>query len=95
MSPCDHEEADTRLLLHLVDALKNGCSTCIVRTGDTQIVIIPIGKFHHLLSINPSVRIWVAFGTRKAFTYLHINSIGHLLGEKTFGSASVIELFRL
>ena len=24
MLPCDHEEADTRLLVHLVDALKSG-----------------------------------------------------------------------
>ena len=58
MSPCDHEEADTRLLLHLVDALKNGCSsTCVALTVDAVVVIILIGKFHHLLSINPSIRI--------------------------------------
>jgi hypothetical protein len=30
MSPCDHEEADIRLLVHLVDVLKNRCSTCIM-----------------------------------------------------------------
>ena len=81
MLPCDHEEADTRLLVHLVDALKNGCSTCVVRTVDTDIVVILIGKFYQLLTINPSIRIWVAFGKGKAFTYLHINSICHSLGE--------------
>ena len=69
MLPCDHEEADTRLLVHLVDALKNGCSTCVVHTVDTDI------------TINPSIRIWVAFGKGKAFTYLHINSICHSLGK--------------
>ena len=31
--------------------------------------------------INPSASIWVAFGAGKAFTYLHINSIFHFLGE--------------
>ena len=36
MSSCDHEQADTRLLLHLVDALKNGCSTCVIQTVDTS-----------------------------------------------------------
>ena len=55
MSPYGHEEADTRLLFHLVhvhvDALKNGCSLCIVRTVDNDAVVILIGKFHHLLSI--------------------------------------------
>ena len=84
MSPCDHKQADARLLLHLVhvDALKNGCSTCIVRTIDTDVIVILIGKFHQLLSINPSVRIWVAFGAVKAFTYININSIFYFLREK-------------
>ena len=81
MLPCDHEEADTRLLVHLVDALKNGCSSCVVRTVDTDVVVILVGKFHQLLTINPFVSIWVAFGAGKAFTYFHINSICHSLGE--------------
>ncbi len=68
MLPCDHEEADTRLLVHLIDALKSGCSSCVVRTVDTDVVVILIGKFHQLLTINPSVSIWVAFGAGKAFT---------------------------
>ncbi len=63
MLPCDHEEADTRLLVHLIDTLKSGCSSCVVRTVDTDVVVILIGKFHQLLTINPSVSIWVAFGT--------------------------------
>ena len=83
MSPCDHEEADTRLLVYLGDALKNGCSTCVVRTVDTDVVVILIGNFHHLISINPSVRIWVAFGAGNAFTYFHINYIYHSLGRRS------------
>lgn len=81
MPPCDHEEADTRLLIHLVDALKSGCSTCVVRTVDTDVVVNLIGKFHNLLSTYPSTEIWIAFGAGKAFTYLHINSICHSMGE--------------
>ena len=49
MIPCDHEEAD-RLLVHVIDSLNAGCSTCLVRTVDTDVVIIPVGKFHHLLT---------------------------------------------
>ena len=52
MLPCDHEEADTRLVVHLVDALKNGCRTCLIRTVDTDVVVIIIGKFFHLLTLN-------------------------------------------
>ena len=36
MELCDHEEADTRLLIHLLDALRNGCTNCLVRTVDTH-----------------------------------------------------------
>ena len=48
---------------------------------DTDVVIILVGKFHQLLTINPSASIWVTFGSGKAFTYFHINSICHSLGE--------------
>ena len=32
MEYCDHEEADTRILIHLQDALANGSTTCLVHT---------------------------------------------------------------
>ena len=45
---CDHEEADTRLLVHLQDALREGHKNCMIRTVDTDVLVILIGKFHHL-----------------------------------------------
>ena len=44
MPRCDHEEADTKIVIHLKDALDKGCSTCLVCTVDTHIVIL-IGKY--------------------------------------------------
>ena len=61
-------------LVHLVDALENGCNTCLVRTVDTDVVVIIIGKFHHLLTINPSARIWVAFGEKPSPTWTSMPS---------------------
>ena len=37
MQVLEHEE-DTRMLLHLQNALTNGSSTCLVRTVDTDVV---------------------------------------------------------
>ena len=83
MSQCDYKEADIRFLLHLVDALKNGCSTCVVRTVYRHCMMLLLSSLARFItSINPSVRIWVAFGAAKAFSYLHINSICHSRGEK-------------
>ena len=47
MGPCDHEEADTRLLIHLQDAIQNSCTKCVVRTVDTDVVCLlgQISKF--------------------------------------------------
>ena len=81
MLPCNHEEADTRILIHLLDALEHGSSTCLVRTVDTDVVVILIGKFHALLTQYPAANIWIAFGTGKNYTYLHVNTISHALGK--------------
>ena len=79
---CDHEEVDTRLLIHLQDALQNGCTNCLVHTVDTDVVVILIGKFHHLITLCQVARILVAFGTGKNFTYHHINDICKDLGRE-------------
>ena len=71
MSACDHEEADTRLIVHIVDALNKGQSTFLVRTVDTDVVVILVGKFFHFTTLNSTADIWVAFGTGKNLAYKH------------------------
>ena len=63
MSNCNHEEADTRIIVHLQDAIANGeAGTALIRTVDTDVVVILIGKFFNLQRINQNVQVWVAFG---------------------------------
>ena len=38
--PCSHEEADTRLFLHVADAVKKGYRKLRVRTVDTDVVVV-------------------------------------------------------
>ena len=80
MPLCDYEEADTRIVVHLKDSLENDCESCLVRTVDTDVIIILIGKYHSLCTRYPSADLWVAFGTGKDFVYFHINEICHNLG---------------
>ena len=75
MDTCDHEEADTRLLVHIVDAIQKGHSNCLIRTIDTDVIVILVVKFFYLLSLNPNINIWVAFGKGKNFSNWHINSV--------------------
>ena len=74
MASCDHEEADTRLIVHIVDALTKGWNTCLVRSVDTDIVVILVGKFHYFTTLNLNANIWVVFGSRRNFSFLHIKT---------------------
>ena len=81
MSSCDHEEADTRMCIHIQDSLEKGAKVILVRTVDTDVIVILAGAFFQLQSTFPGLEIWVAFGTGKFFRYLHVNKICQDLGE--------------
>lgn len=82
MANSDHEEADTRIILHVMDSLERGSSKIMVRTVDTDVVVILIGQFHNIVDRYPNADIWIAFGTGKNFRYYNINTICAHLGKE-------------
>ena len=48
MPPCNHEEADTRICVHLKDAMEKGARKVFVRTVDTDVIVIIAGIFFEL-----------------------------------------------
>ena len=85
-SACDHEEADTRMLLHAMDASQCGMRTVLLRTVDTDVVVLSIACF-------PELRLdqlWIAFGAGKYLRYLPIHEISHILGPER---STVLPLF--
>ena len=80
MQVCNHEEADTTILIHLQDALDNGATICLVRTVDTDVIVIIVSKFYDLLQQHPAADIWFAFGTGTNFRYIHIHTMCSVLG---------------
>ena len=61
ISPCTHEEADTRLILHASDCARQGIDNIILRTVDTDVVVLAIANFRP-----PQIsRLWIAFGVGK------------------------------
>ena len=77
MPDCDHEEADTRICNHFQHALQSGSQKYLIRTVDTDVVIILIGVFFTLLDAHPSIELIVAFGMGKNFKYYNINELCH------------------
>lgn len=64
MDQCNHEEADTRVLVHLLHALQSSLLG-MVYTGDTDVVVILMSNFHHMKSLNPAAEIWISFKAEK------------------------------
>ena len=54
----------------------------MARTVDTDVVVILIGKFQHLMTLCADLKIYVAFGTGKSFHYININAIYEKLGSE-------------
>ena len=89
LTPCNHEEADTRMLVHAADASKAGYKNIIIRTVDTDVVIISIAMTQNL-HIN---ELWIAFGTGSNLRYLAAHEIASRLGPEKATSLPVFHAF--
>ena len=47
LAPCTHEEADTRILLYLEDAVRHGNTRVSIRTVDTDVVVLAVASAQH------------------------------------------------
>ena len=63
LSPCTHEDTDTRVLLHAVDGVKQGRQKIVIRTVDIDVVVLAV-SFARRLGRESLV---VAIGTGKSF----------------------------
>ena len=82
MSQCDHEEADTRIFVHLQDALTKGARNFLISTVDTDVIVVFVGIYFQLYSLFPDISILVGFGAGKHFKYCNISSVSEILGEQ-------------
>ncbi|MGH0116168.1 UNVERIFIED_CONTAM: hypothetical protein FKN15_074809 [Acipenser sinensis] len=62
MGECTHEEVDTRIVVHLSYSLKTGNNKILLRTVDTDVIVILIGQMFNLLSSYPVMDLCVVFG---------------------------------
>ena len=76
-SLCNHEEADTRIFLHLKDFSATGRQKLSLKTVDTYVVVIAISVFHKL----DLEELWVEFGTGVNLEWLPIHKYAENLGE--------------
>ncbi len=78
LAPCNHEEANTRIILHLADAVYMGFHKFLLRTVDTDVVVLSVATAAKLDIQN----LWVAFGTGKICRYIPIHEIVASIGPR-------------
>ena len=61
LTPCSHEEADTRVFLHVGDAALKGHRKILIRTVDSDVVVLAIRAFALLEEMIEEL--WVGFGS--------------------------------
>ena len=71
VAPSDHEEADTRLFLHIQDITRNGLKNIMIRTVDTDVLILAISLYQSL----DTESLWVDFGSGKNRSIIPIHDI--------------------
>ena len=72
LQPCNHTEADTRIMLHLAHAAQqHHHQVAVVRTVDTDVVILAI---HFFLSLGLS-QLWVCLGSGKKMRDIPIHTL--------------------
>jgi len=76
LSPCSHEEADIRMMVHIADAVDKGHNSIMIRTVDTDVVVLAVAAVH-TLGIK---ELWVSFGTGKNHKILPTHRYSSALG---------------
>lgn len=78
LAPCSHEEADTRILLHAMDAVEKGYRQIMLRTVDTDVVVLAVST----VVLLENTQLWIAFGTGKHLRYIPAHQIATSLGAE-------------
>ena len=67
---------------HILHAIQvEEAKTVLVRTVDTDVLVILVGKLHVLKEVQPELDLWLVFGMGRNFRFISINSICDILGK--------------
>ena len=76
LSPCNHEEADSRMLLHVKHASMSQHANIMISTVDSDVLIIALQAFHQLNVL----QLWMEFGVGKHKRYIPCHEYAASLG---------------
>ena len=77
LQPCNQEEADSRMFLHVADAANSGHNSFMIRTKDTDVVVL--AAVH---ASKNNLNIYISFGTGDSHRYLDATDLANKLGPE-------------
>ena len=77
LEPCQHEEADSRLMIDVADCAKRGHRSAAMRTVDVEVVALCVAVAAEL----NITQLWAAIGSGKAFRYIEVHLIVQSIGK--------------
>ena len=77
LQPCIHEEADTRIMVHVLDASLSGHKRIKIKSNDTDVIVLAISVVNTVLVDE----LWVAYGSGKHLHNLPAHTIARSLGQ--------------
>ena len=81
VSPCLHEEADTRICVHARDAAIEGSKALAIKANDTDIVVIAVSVLPQLQEIGVET-LWTAFGHGVGMKWIPIHELLTAIGPE-------------
>ena len=79
LTPCNHEEADTRVFLHVKDMTKQGHRKKVIRTVDTDVLVLAVSVYEQLQE--EVEELWVDLGAGKYRKFFPIHETLEHIGE--------------
>ena len=86
LAPCTHEEADTRLMIHALDASLRGHRRIKIRTNDTDVIVLALSVVS-TLSVD---EFWITYGAGKNVQHMPAHVVASSLGPS---KASALPMF--
>ncbi|KAK3734169.1 hypothetical protein QZH41_005852 [Actinostola sp. cb2023] len=97
LAPCKHEEADTRMLLHAADAVQSGHNKILLRTVDTDVLVLAVACVQKIQlrqdSDDACIKLWVAFGAGTHLRYIAAHEISRSLNPEVSIALPVFHAF--
>ena len=89
LQPCNHEDADTRMFVHVNNAItQDNFRSVLIRSVDTDVVVLAVNAAYRF-----NVEIFVAFGTGNSFRCIEAHQLAQKLGPEKCVAISLFNSF--